>query len=91
MYLHLGQSVVVRDSEVIAILDLDNTTQSYLTRDYLARAEKNGQVINVSEELPRSFVVCERNGRTRVYISQLSSSTLLRRWETEKRKGGTGL
>ena len=84
MYLHLGQSVVVRDTDVIGIFDLDNTTGSYLTREYLEKAEKAGRVVNVSEELPKSFVVCQRNGVRKVFISQLSSQTLLKRWEKGK-------
>lgn len=86
MYLHLGQNVIVHDREIIGIFDLEITSQSHRTRQYLTRAERNGQVTNVSEELPKSFVVCgERNqkrGQT-VYISQLSSQTLLRRSESD--------
>ena len=80
MYLHLGQNTIVHDGEIIGIFDLDITSQSHRTRDYLNRAERNGQVVNVSEELPKSFVVCAKRTQT-VYISQLSSQTLLRRSE----------
>lgn len=79
MYLHLGNNRVVRKSAVVAVCDLDNTTGSRITRDYLARAEKNGEVINVAEDLPKTFVVCEENGKTVVYLSQLAAATLLRR------------
>ena len=86
MYLHLGQSVVTPHSDVIGIFDLDITSQSHITRAFLARAEKSGQVVNVSEELPKSFVLCQSPGRRarggqRVYISQMSAATLLRRAE----------
>jgi hypothetical protein len=84
MYLHLGQSVVVDDRYILGMYDLDITSQSHITRDFLARAEKNGQVINVSEEIPRSFVVYDDGDKVRVYISQLSTSTLLRRAEHPK-------
>ncbi len=81
MYLHLGQNTVVRDRDVIGIFDLDITSQSIRTRRYLNTAEKNGEVTAITEEIPRSFVVTGRRGRQRVYISQLSSATLLRRSE----------
>ena len=42
MYLHLGQSTVIRDRDIIGIFDLDITSQSYRTRQYLNRAEKAG-------------------------------------------------
>ena len=82
MYLHLGQDTIVRDRDIIGIFDLDITSQSIRTRRYLSRAEKNGEVIAVSEELPKSFVVTGTRGSQRVYISQLSSATLLRRSES---------
>lgn len=79
MYLHLGQNTVVRDREIIGIFDLDITSQSPRTRQYLNTAERRGEVVAVTQELPKSFVVTGRRGRQRVFISQLSTATLLRR------------
>ena len=63
MYLHLGNNVMVPADSIVAVLDIDNTTQSYRTREFLASAEKAGQVVDVSGELPKSFVICEENGK----------------------------
>ena len=79
MYLHLGQNTVVRDREIIGIFDLDITSQSPRTRRYLNTAQRRGEVVAVTQELPKSFVVTGRRGRQRVFISQLSTATLLRR------------
>ncbi len=79
MYLHLGEKTVIKTSSIVGIFDLDNTTVNRNTRTFLSDAEKKGRVINVSYELPRSFIVCDEDGDTTVYISQLSSQTLLRR------------
>lgn len=79
MYLHLGQSVVVPLREVVGIFDLDNTTWSHRTRAFLAQAQREGRVVNISEELPRSFVLCCRAGKSIIYLSQLSPATLARR------------
>ena len=79
MYLHLGQDLVVRASQVVAIFDLENATIAKTTRAFLARAEKAGQVVNVTNDLPKSFVLCEEGGQVRVYITQVSSSTLRKR------------
>ena len=82
MYLHLGQDKVVNMDEIIGIFDLDTSTVSKSTRDYLAKAEKDGCVTNVCTDLPKSFIVfIGRDGKTHVYISQISSSTLLKRTE----------
>ncbi|MBR5774348.1 MAG: DUF370 domain-containing protein [Clostridia bacterium] len=79
MYLHLGQDTVVSDSEVLGIFDLDTSTVSKTTRDYLSTAEKEKRVVNVSFELPKSFVVCAEKSGVKVYLSPISSSTLKKR------------
>ena len=82
MYLHLGQSVVVPYRAVIGVFDLDNASSSHLTRAFLERAEKEGRVVSVCEDIPKSFLVCGKpGGATAVYLSQLSPATLLRRAE----------
>lgn len=79
MYLHLGQNTVVRTEDIIGVFDMDNSTVSKHTRDFLGKAQRENQVVNVSMELPKSFILCERNGKQTVYISQIAPSTLLRR------------
>lgn len=80
MYLHLGMDKVITFDEIIGIFDLETTTVSKNTRDYLAKAEKSGIVENVCYDLPKSFIVCRnKKGEDKVYIAQISSSTLLKR------------
>lgn len=82
MYLHLGQSVMVPYRSVVALFDLDNSTWSHRTRAFLERAEREGRVILVGEDLPKSFVLCqEGEGPPVVYLSQLNTATLLNRVE----------
>ena len=79
MYLHIGQNVIVLQKDIIGVFDLDNTTSSRITRDYLARAEKERRVISVFDDIPRSFVVCNDGGGVKIYLSQLSPQTLAAR------------
>jgi len=82
MYLHLGRDVMVPFRDIVAIFDLDNTTASYRTRRFLELAQARGQVVDVWEDLPKSLVLCARNGEQTVYISQLAAATLLGRAES---------
>jgi hypothetical protein len=96
VYLHLGGDILVKTEEVVGIFDLDTTTVSKRSRETLAMAEKGGQVVNVSYELPKSFVAAAppahkrlaapgRNGPgRRFYIGQISAPTLKRRVETQQ-------
>ena len=79
MYLHLGGGAVARNDEIVGVFDLDNTTISKHTRALLARAQQEGRVVNVSAELPKSFILCVEGGVQTVYLSQLAPVTLLKR------------
>lgn len=79
MYLHLGQDTIVMTDRIVGVFDLDNTTVSKNTREFLGRAQREGRVVDVTSELPKSFIVCESGGEERVYLSQMSPATLLRR------------
>lgn len=83
MYIHLGSDTVVKTKDIIGIFDIETTTVSKKSREFLNKAEKKKSVINVSYELPKSFIVCAGQGKKeqKVYISQISSSTLLKRTE----------
>lgn len=85
MYLHLGRNEIVSDHRVIGIFDLDKTTYSKKTRDYLKAAEDEGTVIDSGDELPRSFVVCDHPYHPQIiYLSQLNASTLQKRAESDQ-------
>mgnify|MGYP001122127044 CR=1 FL=1 len=80
MYLHLGQNVMVRNQDVIGIFDLDNTTWSFRTRRFLEQAEREGRVVTVGDDLPRSFILTQEGDQPpMVYITQLTPATLQKR------------
>ena len=78
MYLSIGNDMAVRDSAVIGIFDMDNTTTSKRTREFLAAAEKEGQVVPC-DDLPKTYVLTTEYGMNRVYLTSLASSTLEKR------------
>lgn len=80
MYLHLGKNVVVRTGEILAILDIETSSVSKMTREYFAAAEGRREITYLNgTELPKSFLVCAGAAGTRVYVSHLAPSTLRRR------------
>ena len=78
MYLSIGHDMAVRDSSVIGIFDMDNTSTSKRTREFLANAEKEGQVVPC-DDLPKTYVLTAEYGMNRVYLTGLSSYTLEKR------------
>ena len=87
MYLHLGQNEIVSDHRIIGIFDLDKCSYGKRTRDYLSAADKEGVVLDISGDIPKSFVVCDHPYHEQiVYLSQLSTSTLKNRAESRRRE-----
>ena len=83
MMVDLGGGVLVSDRDIVGIFDLDITSQSYRTRQYLRQAQDRGQILTVdAEELPKSFVVCAVKGEQSVILSPLAPKTLQRRIRT---------
>ena len=86
MYLHIGQDYILCDQDVIGIFDLDNTSASYRTRAFLTRAEQEGAVIPLSEDIPKSFILTDWPADTTLYLSPLASSTLAKRAANPKKE-----
>ncbi len=78
MYLSIGNDMAVRESSIIGIFDLDNTSTSKRTRIFLEKAEKEGGVVPC-DDLPKAFVLTAEYGLNRVYLTALASSTLEKR------------
>lgn len=82
MLLNIGQDKIIFDREIIGIFDLDNTTVSKATRDYINFSVKKDECVTVSpEDLPKSFIICEKKGKRTVYISPFNTATVFRRLE----------
>ena len=78
MYLNIGSDLAVRDKSIIGIFDMDNTSTSKRTREFLSNAEKEGQVVPC-DDLPKSFVLTAEYGMNRIYLTSLGSATLEKR------------
>ena len=78
MYLSIGNDMAVRDKSIIGIFDLDNTSTSKRTREFLESAEREGEVVPC-DDLPKSFVLTAEYGFSRVHLTSLSTQTLEKR------------
>ena len=78
MYLSIGNDMAVRDCNIIGIFDLDNTSTSKRTREFLNRAEREGEVVPC-DDLPKSFVLTVEYGFSRVHLTSLNAARLEKR------------
>lgn len=85
MFLHLGSNVSIPTKNILGVFDLELTTTTGTTREVLKKAENEGRVVNVSEDMPTSFVVVREilseTGEevNFIYLTPISASTLRKR------------
>ena len=78
-YLHLGKDTSIEINNIVGIFDMDTSTVSKHTREFLRVCENENRIVNVSFELPKSYILYDFSGEYSVYISPLNSATLLKR------------
>jgi hypothetical protein len=81
MYLHIGNNKNIKMTDIVGIFDTDTATVSKATKQYLSQAEKRGETVSITTELPKSFILTCCNRKNNVYFSQLSCKTLCQRAE----------
>ena len=79
MYLHIGNDFTLKKKDIIGIFDFDNATVEKTTNIFLKIAEEQGNLINIWEEFPKSFIVINDRSEIKVYVSDISSISLLGR------------
>jgi len=75
MFLFLGGEVTVYEKDVIGVFDIEECSVSRTTVDYLNTCQKKHGIVYVSQDMPRSFVVCS----DKTYISNVSNDTINKR------------
>jgi hypothetical protein len=83
MYIHIGGDHMVRSKDIIGIFNIERTTVSQYTREYLSMAALRNSEVGCTHDLPRSFVVTfdKHDLSEKVYISRVSPATIAGRTE----------
>ncbi len=82
MYLHVGQDFVLNTDSILGVFDLDNTTAAgskiRYTDEFLRHAQTEGAVVDLSDDLPKSFILTDFPAET-VYLTPLSTQAIKNR------------
>ena len=74
MYVDIGTDFLVKSSDIIGIFDLDNTTTTTgYTNNFLNEKQKQGKVVYLVKDLPKSFVLTQDGT---VYVVELASQII---------------
>ncbi len=79
MYVHIGNGKTLLSRNIIGIFDIENTSVSKITKEYLAMSGKRKAAESVSYDMPKSFVTASEKGKEKVYISPVSAATIKKR------------
>lgn len=77
MYLHIGEEEEVLITKIIGIFDIKTINYQKI---------KNKKIINPNIDIPKSIIVVEQNNNLITYISNISTTTLCKRWQEAFRK-----
>ena len=79
MYINLGNAYCIKAETIVGVFDFESSTISKRTRNFLNLAQKKDEIVNIGFDLPKSFVVAESENKQTVYLSPLSTATILKR------------
>ena len=82
--LDIDHKILIATSEGLYAQDRQIRTRLMIN----AVAEKNGEIISVSDELPKAFVLTQEFGMDRIYLTQFGSATLEKRFDSETERSG---
>ena len=81
MFLHIGSGKSLKKREIIGIFDLDTSTVSKITREFVTEREKKGELFYMDSDLPRSFILYGDKKKSEISLSRISSVGLKARAE----------
>ncbi|SDA31586.1 protein of unknown function [Ruminococcus sp. YE71] len=81
MYLHIGSDHIVMTKDIVGIFNIERTSVSEDTKNYLRSAAARGHEVSCTDDIPRSFIVTfdKINLDEKVHISRISPSTIEKR------------
>lgn len=79
MFLHIGNDVYIPEKDIIAICNLDTASVSKNTQLYLKKCEEKKIIEPICDDIPKTFILLKKNGKDKIYLTNISSSTLQKR------------
>jgi len=80
MFLHIGTNVLIRTTEMIAIIDRKGLKEMNKTnKKFMETVIKEGEVIDISDSVSENAKTLVLVNGNKIYISPISSQTLYKR------------
>ena len=79
MILHLGGDAVVSLKDIIAIFDIESVEYGSVNNEFIQISRHEGKILNISDYPPKSLILARNRNETILYLSPISTSTLMKR------------
>lgn len=86
MYLQIGTDTSVRVKDIIGIFSINTTFCCEDSSEFLKISDEDGFVFNLSGDDIKSVILTEIDKNSKIFLSSISSSTLIKRICEEKGK-----
>lgn len=78
MYLHIGKDIVLKNKDILFILDYDSLKENNVFNKFMEKVDKKN-ILDISDNKPKSIIITKENEIIKGYISNISSNTLGKR------------
>lgn len=78
MYLHIGKDIVLKNKDILFILDYDSLKENRVFNKFIEKVDKKN-IFDISDNKPKSIIITKENNIIKGYISNISSNTLGKR------------
>ena len=79
MYVHIGKDVIINSENIIAIFDIKTLEKKNSLENICKKLKIGDNIIDVSEDNKKTFILVNENNKAKGYISNISSVTLGKR------------
>lgn len=81
MYLHICKNNIIKTENIIGIFDINTIKETREFKNMYLKLKEENQIINISENIEKSFILVKENKKNKAYISNISVNTLEKRTE----------
>jgi hypothetical protein len=78
MYLHIGKDRIIKNEDVLFLLDYDTIKENALFKDFYETI-KDENKIDISQDNPKTIIITKENESVKAYITNIASTTLSNR------------
>lgn len=84
MYVHIGKDIVINSENIVAILDIESLQKNKNLQEVLQKLKISGKIIEITDKSRKSLIIINKDKENKVYLSNISSTTIGKRASNKK-------